>query len=530
MPKNFDFSEVRLLQSLHPETLQKLKDFSICRKYSSGKIIFSEGAEPQGLYFLASGKVGIYKQLKDDSAILLHTVAPHQLFGEVSLMNKTVYRDFARADKDSEVIFIKKQSFEKIVRQDTNASFAISMSLSQKLTELRTQIISQQNKTTIAVFANDGPQQEKAWLAIEVAVSLKEQTEKKVLLIDLLSNPQTIEHVLQKKFDYDFILINLPLYKDALSSSLMMQADFIFNLGETDLSFYQKLYKPELRIVSIDLANDRRLDRLEWRIGNLARVIARRTIGLALGSGTVGGLAHIGVFKYLEEKKIPIDMISGCSGGALYGAIWVHTKSSRKLEKIVSEHNAKDFFDFSWSIKGFFNGRKLEKEIELMYGKNFKIQDMRIPFKIVSTNLLTGGQRIFDTGKLWLAIRSSVAIPIVFTPILINNEWFSDGNIIDPLPVDVLRGSGMDKIIAVYASQSNKIRNQDIGNFMQVFFRARAITSNVMAFENAKKADVFINPDVSRFGMFDYDKYKELIRCGYVAIEKEKNKIALLCE
>jgi NTE family protein len=515
----FNFSEVRLLQSLHPDTLQRLQAAAIRRKYSAGKIIFSEGEEPKGLYFLAAGKVGIYKNLKDDSAILLHTVAPQQLFGEVSLMNKTTYQDFARADKDAEVIFVKKQDFERTVRQDTNAAFALSMSLSQKLTELRTHIISQQNKTTIAVFANEGPQQEKAWLAVEVAVSLKEQTKKKVLLIDLLSNPHTIEHVLQKKFDYDFILINLPPHKDGLSTSLIMQADFLLNLSGKDLSFYQKLYKPEMRIVAVDLTNDRRLDRLDWRIGNLARVIARRTVGLALGSGSLGGIAAIGVMKYLEEQKVPIDMIAGCSAGSLFGALLSQVGDIKKIREMVKKNFINEsIFDFAWSLKGFSGGGLIRGKIKKFFGDSFLLEDMKIPLKVIATNLTKKKIHVFEKGLLWRAIRASIAIPLVFTPLEINSELYIDGNISDPLPINVLKEAKQDKIIAIYASTVKKeIR---FNNFMKIFLQSRSIINDNLAYKAIDKTNLFISPDVSMFNHFEHERFNEIYLIGYAAAKK----------
>lgn len=516
MKTGFDFKKIHLLHSLSAKTLNALKDAVVYKKYTKGSCIFEEGQRPTGLYFLISGEVGLYKTMKDGSEVLLHSICPNQTFGEVSLLAGIPYNDFSRAEKPIELYFLSKENFDNLIKKDPNAAISISLSLTHKLTELRQRIIHERNKTTIAVFYNEGNQKEKSWLAMETALSIKDQTGKKVLLIDLLSQAENLESILKKKFDYDFIIINLPPKKDSISAAIILQSDFLINLSKKKLDYFNKLYDKNIRIENIDLNNERRLDRMDWFIGHLARVLARRTVGLALGSGSVGGFAHIGVIKYLQEKKIPIDLIVGCSAGALYGSFFASKGDLNQLIKAVKQGVIKGskIFEFGWSLEGYSKGKFFENLVKKELG-NIKIQDLKIPLKIVSTNLKNKKIHIFDNGNLWNALRSSIAVPIIFTPMKIGNNLFIDGNISSPLPVEVLKSNNINITIGVYASTQKSI-NKNPKNFVDVYLKSRSLQNDNLAFKSAILANYFINPDISKYKVFEHSKYRELINIGYL--------------
>jgi NTE family protein len=325
---------------------------------------------------------------------------------------------------------------------------------------------------------------------------------------------------MNKKFLYDYIIINLPQNKSALSFSIILQSDFIINLSKKNLDYIPKLYNEKIRIIYVDLEKEKQLNRIVWYIGHLSRVISKRTIGLALGSGTVGGLAHIGVLKYLEEKKIPIDMIVGCSGGALYGALWAYKKSYTEVYSLVKKYTKLNFFDFGWSLIGFSNGHCLKNIYKKIFENQTFLEQSPIPIKIIATDLTNNNIKTFDSGDLWPAIRASISIPILFSPLKINRDYFADGNIVNPLPVDILKQANMDKTIAVYSTQKNTAKRWTPHQALDVYLRARTITTDKIALSHAQQATIFINPDVSRFSAFDYKKITHLVNIGYFAAKK----------
>ena len=187
----------------------------------------------------------------------------------------------------------------------------------------------------------------------------------------------------------------------------------------------------------------------------LVRELTGKLVGLALGSGAAFGFAHIGVIKVLEQEQIPIDIIAGSSIGALLGAMWASGLNSTELEKIATGLDEKTAFlkiigfrDFLLPHHGFFRGDQVVRFLRGYLGRS-TFRTLDIPTKIVATNLFTGAEAVFDEGDVVEAIRASISIPGIFRPVKIQNQFFMDGGVVDPLPVKVLNRYGVKKIIAV---------------------------------------------------------------------------------
>ena len=144
----------------------------------------------------------------------------------------------------------------------------------------------------------------------------------------------------------------------------------------------------------------------------------RPKIGLALGSGGSRGLAHIGVIKALEENNIPIDFIAGSSIGAMAGGFYAAGLSIKKMEEISLETNWRRMFSLvdPHLKQGLISGEKVKTFIE-GYVDGKKIEDCKIPFVAVATDLKTGEIVILNKGEMAQAIRASISIPLVFKPV-----------------------------------------------------------------------------------------------------------------
>ncbi len=174
-------------------------------------------------------------------------------------------------------------------------------------------------------------------------------------------------------------------------------------------------------------------------------------IGLALGSGSARGLAHIGVLKVLEREKIPIDLIVGTSIGSQIGGIYASGIDAVTIEEIALniswQQTAKIFFP-TISKSGLVDGSKIEKFVENFIGmKTFP--KLRIPFAVVATDIETGKEIIIKTGSVSKAIRASCSIPGIFAPMKYRNKYLVDGGLVNPIPADVARRIGADIVIGV---------------------------------------------------------------------------------
>lgn len=236
-------------------------------------------------------------------------------------------------------------------------------------------------------------------------------------------------------------------------------------------------------------------------------------IGLALGGGGSRGLAHIGVIKVLEKQGVPIDYIAGTSIGALVGGLYAYFRSAEKLERIFLIQKWQKVFSLvSASLRGgFLSHRKLERYLQTEIGK-VNIQELKIPFMAITVDLLRGKEVKLAKGDLIHAMMASIAIPIVFKPVLYEKKLLVDGGLINPIPVEAIKTMGADLVIAVNLQSKYFIgRKPDLFNYGM---RALEIFEYQLSREQLKKADIVIEPAVEYIGWDRFIKPKEIIAKG----------------
>ncbi|RLB81172.1 MAG: patatin-like phospholipase RssA [Deltaproteobacteria bacterium] len=178
----------------------------------------------------------------------------------------------------------------------------------------------------------------------------------------------------------------------------------------------------------------------------------RPRIGLALGSGSARGWSHIGVIRALADVGIKPDIVCGTSIGALVGAVYV-SGNLDKLESWVYKLNRRDivrFMDINLVMGGgFIEGKRLMDFLRLHLMEDVLIEDLPKPFAAVATDLTTGREIWFQRGSLLDAVRASMALPGIFTPVKLEEQWLVDGGLVNPVPVSLCRALGAEVVIAV---------------------------------------------------------------------------------
>ncbi len=183
-------------------------------------------------------------------------------------------------------------------------------------------------------------------------------------------------------------------------------------------------------------------------------------IGVALGGGAARGWAHIGVLRYLDSIGIRPDVVCGTSIGAIVGGAEV-TGQVERLESWVRTLEWRDivaFLDVSFS-GGLIEGGKLI-EFFSEYFEDRPIESLDRPYGAVATDLFSGQEVWLDEGSLYGAIRASIALPGLFTPVRQDDRWLVDGGLANPVPVSLCRALGADRIIAVDLNADLLSRNR----------------------------------------------------------------------
>jgi NTE family protein len=186
-------------------------------------------------------------------------------------------------------------------------------------------------------------------------------------------------------------------------------------------------------------------------------------IGLALGAGSAKGWAHIGVINALKKLGIEVDIVAGCSVGALVGAAFASHRLP-VMEQWVRSFSYWDvirLMDFSWQRGGLLRGDRVFTAV----GQLLKVNDIAecaLKFGAVTTNLSTGRELWLTEGDIHQAIRASCSMPGLLAPVWADGYWLVDGAVVNPVPVSLCRALGADIVIAVDLQHDAHLMQQDL--------------------------------------------------------------------
>jgi len=405
--------------------------------------------------------------------------------------------------------------------------------------------------------------------------------------------------------DYHYVILDMPSLREESILTILNQSDIIHILTspkETDLKSTRRLIKrlesdfnftpakikviinenrpsnltleEEFALLNHDIfANLPRietrasgrlvLEKPEAEYSKVIRRISRQEggclVGLALGVGVAYGFCHIGVLKVIEEEKIPIDIISGSSIGGVIASLWATGRTSKEILRITQEFREPKFIwsllDFTFPLRGFIKGNKLYNFLKRYLG-NKTFYDIKIPLKIIASDVKRKETKIFDQGSLIDAIMASCTMPGVFTPFTFKGEMLFDGGVISPLPTEPLFESGVKKIIAVNVTPSrediikqySQIKENIVGkgkevnqkywfnlkeylrrklktNILDFIFSSFEIMQSEVAQKEAQLADVVLHPDTSGLHWMELHKSEEFAKRGEEETRKNLDKI-----
>jgi NTE family protein len=278
----------------------------------------------------------------------------------------------------------------------------------------------------------------------------------------------------------------------------------------------------------------------------------KQNVALVLSSGGSKGLAHIGVINELERLGFQISSISGSSIGSVIGGVYAIGKIP-EYTKWVSTFNKRDvwgFMDFTLATNGLLKGERVFDKMKTFI-PDMNIEDMPIPFAAVATDLLHEKEVVFTKGSFYEAVRASVAIPAVFTPVKYNNTVLVDGGVLNPIPIEHVLRKNDDMLVVVnlYGDKSpdrpkdTNTNNGYLNRLMNTlstliltgdkhsagYYSLLSSTSSAMIHRIAKMSiekhnpDMIINIPCNSANTFDFYRAKELIQLGENAAKEAIN-------
>jgi NTE family protein len=279
-------------------------------------------------------------------------------------------------------------------------------------------------------------------------------------------------------------------------------------------------------------------------------------IGLALGSGSARGWAHIGAIRALEERGVKPDLICGTSIGALVGAVYASGQLDQLESWVTGLAWSKVWRLMDITLKGgLIRGQRLFNLFRATF-QELELSELATPFGAIATELSSGREIWLRQGKLFDVVRASIATPGLFTPVVHNGTVLVDGGLVNPVPVSMCRAFGAEIVIAVDLSWGKlgpyrnmgrelpappeepswfgRLTNSWLGgvhkrgaepqipSIFEVFNTALDIVEQRVARSRlaGEPADVLITPLLPNFGTMEYHRAKEAIAEGRAAVER----------
>lgn len=272
--------------------------------------------------------------------------------------------------------------------------------------------------------------------------------------------------------------------------------------------------------------------------------ITRPRVGVVLSGGGAKGFAHIGVLKVIEESGLPIDYIAGTSMGSIVGGLYSIGYSPETMIRLVKEQNwdavmsdaiprkyisvDDKILDRHYLATFPFRNRKIEMKSAIYDGAMVNLllarltspvynirnySELSVPFLCVAADIETAEAYEMTRGNLQRSIRASMSIPFYFTPVEVDGRLLIDGGMRNNFPVHNLRDKGLDIIIGVNVQRDFR-KKDDLNSLAKILDQMIAMTDIDANMKAQEDVDIHIKPNLSNFGMMDFNYYDTIIALG----------------
>ena len=273
-------------------------------------------------------------------------------------------------------------------------------------------------------------------------------------------------------------------------------------------------------------------------------------IGIALGGGGAKGLAHLGALRVLESAGVKIEIVTGTSAGALIGALFAAGKSPDEIEAIARQWTLRLFLTGDGCGAGLLSTDGIRHVVEIELGRNRRIEELPRAFACVAVDLESQAEVIFDSGRIADAVCASAAFPGFFAPVSLDGRRLIDGGTLNPVPCDVARQLGAERVIAVDLSADEPVfttagarpfspdmllvtaivSTAEKRKLVRVMARAIGIMGKRVRESKLTESppDAIIRPDVQNVGLLDFDLTDECLVAGETAAREALDQIQTL--
>jgi NTE family protein len=496
--KNSDYIDIlksfSLFKELDGAVLQALIDYAEIETFPAGKDIIVQGEKGDKMYFMIDGIAEAYVIDKSGGNSVIGELKRGSYFGEMSILTNSVRVCSVKTVTPCKTMTLRSHYFYEIANNDLSVLKSINATLSDRLNQTITQLSDNQNQLIIIIYSDDAMKRVNHFNSYFNSIASKEivMLESNITLPDLTKKLQQCQNT--------FLIIQSKSY---LTNDVVNKAHYIINFVEEQ--------NDQISLLA---------DTTTWKIEHTARVINKKTIGIALCSGGAPGAAHLGVLKILQNEHIGLDYIAGTSAGAFYGGCYTLGYSmDRILSSVVKEidysHRFSSYLkNISFSFTGLLKRDILRKFFYKTFGDK-KIEDALIPYTAIASDLITGKSVAIKTGSMAEAVLLSGSPPILFEPHVTDDAFLVDGVLTDPLPTQVLVDEQIDIKIAVPIPQLDLTVKMNMNaKMLDIYLRSRSVMAEQLTKISLDQADVIIRPNVSGIHVNDWNTIHRVVEEG----------------
>jgi len=273
-------------------------------------------------------------------------------------------------------------------------------------------------------------------------------------------------------------------------------------------------------------------------------------VGIALGGGGVRGLAHVPILQVLDDLQVRPAVISGASMGAVVGALYASGMSAKEIRELVERRvilkndtwrdvieKREDLLKWVYAFKPDFSGSGLINAQGILNSllteiESDSFEDLEIPLLVVAADYWSAEEVVFEKGELLPAIQASMAVPGVFSPVLVEDRIMIDGGAVNLVPYDLLIGRA-DFIIAVNVGRVRASSGPEVPNALESVLGTFDIMQTTMLSHKLKmlKPDIYVWPQIRDVRMLDFGKIEEVFQQAASAAEGlRKELLQVLCK
>jgi NTE family protein len=528
-------SECMDLSDVDRDALEGLAAGAIHFSLPAGSLLFESGANPDGVYLLVSGRLGV---MTPGKAGLTAEIERGELVGEAGWLLKQPRSATVVALRDSEILCLPDAELDRVASQSTRFSLALARLCARRLRRSNRQEHKPRRARVFAIVPNSVEVD-----IAEVATGLVDELSllgRAELVWDARATTHTAAWFNRIEEINDYVVYVADWSASGWTRQCCRQADVVLMLASARLevrpwpSAVAELAVSRGARVELALLHEgtmRSGDATRWLeglpaslhhhllddedLGRMARLLTRRGVGLVLSGGGARGFAHLGVIRALREAQVPIDFLGGSSIGGIIAAGpamgWDDVEMQARYRRSFVDTNPVN--DYTFPFVGLTRGRKVSRLLEREYG-DILIEDLRRPFFCVNANLTTGKSVEHRQGRLSAALRATVAIPGIMPPVFRDSGVLVDGAVINNLPVDVMQAHMPGYVIGCDVGADRSFGQSRI-NIFQILTRSGMINSNSTAAAQRELADLLLKPPLGNVDLLDWQAFDHAIDSGY---------------